>query len=158
MTTALVHVPAPPVPEKKKDPVDWLARRYEKVQKRDLDIVDGMNRFADIPTPAEQLPRAAVESLLAYGSDAQIKEAGWKNRQELRAAFYGTLPRSQWPAAMQAAHERVGMRLRKQDKGASRQTFNLNVITIPAPQRPREDERVVIIEQKKDRDASSGGR
>ena len=148
--TALVRIAAPEekAPEKKGSPVDLLQRRYEKVQQRDLDIVDGMNRFADIPTPAEELPRANVEALLAYGSDAQIKAAGWKNRQQLRAAFYGTLPRSKWPAAMQAAHERVGMRLRKQEKGANRQTFNLNVINIPAARAASPDEKVVIIEAK----------
>lgn len=151
MTTALVPVAPPPVPDKRKEPLDWLQKRYENVQKRDLDIVDGMNRFAEIPTVAEQAPRAHLEMLLQYGTDAQLKAAGWKNRQELRAAFYGTLPRSQWPAAMQAAHERVGMRLRKQDKSANRQTFNLNVITIPAPQAPRADERVVIIEQSREK-------
>lgn len=150
--TALVRV-APPEekPVAKSSPVDLLQRRYEKVQLRDLDIVDGMNRFAEIPTPAEQLPRANLESLLAAGSDAQIKAAGWRNRQQLRAAFYGTLPRSQWPAAMQAAHERVGMRLRKQEKNANRQTFNLNVINIPAPRPAGEHEKVVIIETKRDR-------
>lgn len=151
MSTALVHVPGPDqVQPAKGNPVDILQRRYEKVQIRDLDIVDGMNRFAEIPTRGEEAPRAALEALLVAGSDAQIKLAGWKNRQQLRAAFYGTLPRSQWPAAMQAAHERVGMRLRKQDKSANRQTFNLNVITIPAPQRPLEHEKVVIIETKRD--------
>lgn len=151
MSTALVPIPRPDttVPVAKKDRLDLLAKRYEKVQQRDLDIVDGMNRFAEIPTEAEAAPRAAIEALLVAGSDEQIRQAGWKNRQQLRAAFYGTLPRSRWPAAMQAAHERVGMRLRKQDKAASRQTFNLNVITIPAPRAPSAEDKVVVIEADK---------
>lgn len=148
MSTALVPIPKPDttVPAAKADRMDLLQRRYERLQARDLDIVDGMNRFAEIPTEAEAVPRAALEALLLAGSDEQIKRAGWKNRQQLRAAFYGTLPRSRWPAAMQAAHERVGMRLRRQEKGASRQTFNLNVITIPAPRAPAAHEKVVVIE------------
>ena len=148
--TALVHVPKQEdekAPAKKGAPVDLLQRRYDKVMHRDLDIVDGMNRFAEIPTAAEPEEREKMVGLLLK-TDAEIRAAGWKNRRELRAAFYGTLPRSKWPAAMQAAHERVGMRLRKQEKGSQRQTFNLNVITIPAPQRPTEDQKVVVIETK----------
>lgn len=152
MSTALVPLEAPEkkAPAPKPSPVDLLQRRYEKVQLRDLDIVDGMNRFAEIPTIAEPEAREQMVALLTK-TDAEIKAAGWKNRRELRAAFYGTLPRSKWPAAMQAAHERVGMRLRKQDKSANRQTFNLNVINIPAPRAATEDEKVVIIETKRDR-------
>jgi hypothetical protein len=148
--TALVHVPTPDTtqPAAKKDRMDLLQKRYERVLVRDLDIVDGMNRFAEIPTEIEPISRASLEALLSGGSDAQIKAAGWKNRQQLRAAFYGALPRSKWPGAMQAAHERVGMRLRKQDKAANRQTFNLNVITIPAPRAPGPEDKVVIVEVK----------
>lgn len=152
--TALVHVPKQEdekAPAKKGAPVDLLQKRYDKVMHRDLDIVDGMNRFAEIPTELEEIPREQMKLLLAAGTDAQIKAAGWRNRRELRAAFYGTLPRSKWPAAMQAAHERVGMRLRKQEKGSQRQTFNLNVITIPAPQRPVDDEKVILVDMKKER-------
>lgn len=131
--------------------MDLLQKRYDRVQQRDLEIVEGMNRFAEIPTEAEAAPRASLEALLIAGTEEQIKAAGWRNRAQLRAAFYGTLPRSRWPAAMQAAHERVGMRLRKQDRGASRQTFNLNIISIPAPQRPTADEKVIEVEISKDK-------
>lgn len=149
MSTALVPIVRPEEkPAKAPSPVDLLMARYEKVQRRDLDIVDGMNRFAEIPTELEELPREQMKLLLAAGTDAQIKGAGWRSRQQLRAAFYGTLPRSKWPAAMQAAHERVGMRLRKQEKNIQRQTFNLNVISIPAPQRPDADQKIVIVEAK----------
>jgi hypothetical protein len=144
---ALVRTGHPEVPAKKESRVDLLQKRYDKLQLRDLDIVDGMNRFAEIPTPAEPEEHKKMLELLA-SSDATIERAGWKNRRQLRAAFYGTLPRSKWPAAMQAAHERVGMRLRRQDKSANRQTFNLNVINIPAPQRPAATEKVVIVEVK----------
>jgi hypothetical protein len=149
LSTALVTLPKPDdaLPAKVSR-VDLLQKRYQKLQVRDLDIVDGMNRFAEIPTEGEAAARASLEALLVAGSDEQIRIAGWKNRQQLRAAFYGTLPRSRWPAAMQAAHERVGMCLRKLEKNANRQTFNLNVINIPAPQRPTSDEKVVIIEAK----------
>lgn len=150
---ALVHVPQEPEkkPAKAEDPADRLARRYEKVQLRDLDIVDGMNRYADIPTPAEPEERQKVLELL-NASDAEIKRAGWKNRKELRAAIYGTLPRSKWPAAMQAAHERVGMRLRKQDRKASQNKFNVNIINIPAAQPPTAEEKVVVVDVGEDRE------
>lgn len=127
-----------------KSAVDVLRDGYERLQKKDLEVVRAMNRFADLPVGAED-PRGEKIATLLTSSDEEIKAAGWNSRRELRMALYGRLPRSQWPAAMQAAHERVGMRIRKQGAQAKKTQFGLAIVHIPA-QQPVEHGKVITIE------------
>lgn len=124
--------------------VDRLAEGYQKLQQKDLAVVRAMNRFADLPTRFEDPERAQLMLLLQLPEE-ELKKQGWNSKRELRMAAYGTLPRSQWPASMQAAHERVGMRLRKQSAQAKKNVFNLQVINIPAAQ-PADESKVVIVD------------
>jgi len=126
-------------------PLERLKDRYEKAQEKDLTIVAAMNRFSEVPTEAEAEERKKLIDLLVAGTPDELKAAGWRSRKELRMAIYGTMPKKEWPAAMQAAHERVGMRIRRQDKAPGRQVFNLNMISIPAP-KPAIEAKVVIVE------------
>lgn len=143
------QVVAPAVAERPKDAVDRLRERYERLQSRDLNIVDAMNRFAELPTHIEDKDDAMV-TLLLSGSEDDVRKAGWKSKKELRMAAYARLPKRLWPASMQAAHERVGMRLRKQATATSKTVFNLNMVTIPAPKRDP-NARVVVIDTKEEK-------
>lgn len=125
-----------------KTPVEKLERAYDKLQRRDLAVSDAANRFADLPTYIED-PHDEYVAELLKADDAVILAAGWKSRRELRMAAYGRMPKKLWPASMQAAHERVGMRLRKQEERDRKNVFNLNVVNIPATRRP--DERNVVV-------------
>lgn len=127
-----------------KSAVDVLRDGYERLQKKDLEVVRAMNRFADLPSRFEDPEAKAIGELLAK-TDGEIKAAGWNSRRELRMALYGRLPRSQWPAAMQAAHERVGMRIRKQGAQVKKTQFGIALISIPA-QQPVEQGKVITIE------------
>ena len=129
------------------EPVDILRARYDKLQKRDLSVVDGMNRFAELPSFVEEVARQELIAILNTGTDAEIEaKYGFKNKKDLRVAMYGTLPKKDWPAAMQAAHERVLARQRKQSNTGAKTVFNLNMVSIPAPQPQTADDRVIIVE------------
>ena len=128
--------------DRPKTAVEKLERAYDKLQRRDLAVSDAANRFADLPTYLEDPDDATVKLLLALPED-EIKKQGWKSKRELRMAAYGRMPKKLWPASMQAAHERVGMRLRKQEEKDRKNVFNLNVVNIPGPRRP--DERNVVV-------------
>ena len=123
--------------------VDLLRQKYEALQKKDLEIVRAMDRFAELPIGAED--PEAIARLLAM-TDLELADHGW-TRRELRMAIYATLPRARWPAAMQAAHERVGMRIRRQDRQPSKMQFNLNMVNIPAP-KPSTD--IVVLPDERD--------
>lgn len=125
-----------------KTPVEKLERAYDKLQRRDLAVSDAANRFADLPSYLEDPDDATVKLLLALPEE-EIQKQGWKSKRELRMAAYGRMPKKLWPASMQAAHERVGMRLRKQEERDRKNVFNLNVVNIPATRRP--DERNVVV-------------
>lgn len=129
---------------RRNDAVDVLRQKYESLQKRDLEVVRGMNRFADLPTRLEDPDGAQLTALLLL-PDVELAARGW-SRRELRMAAWGQLPKAKWPASMQAAHERVGMRLRRQNVQPSKMQFNLNMLTIPAPKPARETEIVVLPE------------
>lgn len=125
-----------------KTAVEKLERAYDKLQRRDLAVSDAANRFADLPSAWEDPGDAILKTLLMLPEE-DVVAAGWRSKRELRMAAYGRLPKKQWPASMQAAHERVGMRIRKQEEKAQRNVFNLNVVNIPAARRP--DERNIVI-------------
>lgn len=144
MSNALTR---PVEPMNRSDAIDRLRERYDKLQKRDLDVVASMNRFAELPSFVEEHARQELIRVLNEETDEKAaKLYGFKSKRELRMALYGTLPKKDWPAAMQAAHERVLARQRKQSTNQARQVFNLNVVTIPAPQRPTEEDRIVIVQ------------
>jgi hypothetical protein len=107
-----------------------------------------MNRVADVPMTLEKDRLEEFRLLIAEGSEADIRRAGWKSRQQLRLAYYGTLPYKDWPAGMRAAHERVGMRIRRADKESKPAIFNLNMISIPAPRSIRDDDAIVVLPTK----------
>lgn len=148
---ALIPAPvaAPAVAERPKDAIDKLRERYERLQTKDLNVADAMNRFAELPTAAEDPDDMKVLMLLAM-SEEELKARGWKSKKELRMAAYARLPKRLWPASMQAAHERVGMRLRKQASASSKTVFNLAMISIPAPRRDP-DARVVVVDVKEEK-------
>jgi hypothetical protein len=133
-------------PRKENPAVEAVRIGYKKLEKRDLGIVKAMNRFAELPTRREDPDGKRFAELFAL-SDEDLAKEGWESRKELRMAYYGTLPKSQWPASMQSAHERVGMRLRKQAQAPQKNTFNLNVVSIPAPRKPDES-KIITIEAK----------
>lgn len=124
--------------------MDKLRERYHRIEQRDIDIVAGMNRFSELPSILED--REQVYAALKAVDDEPAKQLGFKNKRELRMALYGCLPKKDWPAAMQAAHERIGMRLRRQDSKQGRTVFNLNMVTIPAPRKLTEADKVITIE------------
>lgn len=131
---------------KKTDPVELLRARYEKLQEKDLSIVRTMDRFAELPSFVEETARAELIELLATGSDEAIRQKyGFKDKKELRVALYGTLPKKDWPAAMQAAHERVLARQRKQTADKRQNVLNVNVINIPAPRPPGPETKIIEI-------------
>lgn len=143
--SALVARPEQPLA--RKDALERLQQRYQKLQEKDLDVVKAMNRFAELPSFVEETARAELIALLAEGSDLAIQQKyGFKDKRELRMALYGTLPKKDWPAAMQAAHERVLARQRKQSQQAPRNVLNLNMITIPAPRKPTDEDKVIVVE------------
>lgn len=137
----LVKRPAP------ETAVDRLRRRLDKIAKDDTDVVQGMNRFSEIPTSMEKEQRAQMVALLAAGTEEQLLAAGWRSRRALRLAIYGTMPKKDWPGAMQAAHERVQARIRKQAANNGPRVLNLNMISIPAPRPPGPEDRVVIVKK-----------
>jgi hypothetical protein len=148
-------IPAPPVipavGDKPKDVVDILRERYQKLQDKDLSLTAAVNRFAELPNRLEDPEGEKLAALLQL-DDAGLKAAGWKSRKELRLAIYGTMPKRLWPAAAQAAHERVGMRLRKAAANKAKTNFYLNMITIPAPKRDPQTKVVIVdVEEKKAR-------
>ena len=128
--------------DRPKTAVEKLEKAYDKLQRRDLAVSDSANRFADLPTKWED-PLDSQIMLLLTLPEEELQAQGWKSKRELRMAAYGRLPKKEWPASMQAAHERVGMRIRKQEEKAQRNVFNLNVVQIPAARRP--DERNVVV-------------
>lgn len=142
---ALATVPQVTI-AKRETPADKLQARYEKLQDRDLDVVAAMNRFAELPTDQEEAERDKMRELLVNGTPEQLKAAGWKSKKHLRVAIYATMPKKDWPAAMQAAHERVMARVRKQSKSKGGNVFNLNMISIPAPRQQTADDIVVEVQ------------
>ena len=124
-----------------------LRRRVEMIAENDARIVSGMNRFRDIPSLFEGEERTRCMNILQTGTLADVRRMGFKDKRELRLALYGTLPKKEIPFAMMAAHERVGMRIRRDNKAPSGNTFQLNMVTIPAPRPPGPDERVVIVQR-----------
>jgi hypothetical protein len=145
--TALTKMPE--TSPTKSDPVELLRKRYEKLQKTDLEITHLMDRFAELPSFVEETARAELIQLLANGTDAEIQEKyGFRTKRELRVAMYGTLPKKDWPASMQSAHERVMARIRKQTGEKRSNTFNLNIINMPAPVRPTEHDKIITIKAK----------
>lgn len=133
----------------KKDPVELLRARYEKLQRDDLEITRLMDRFAELPSGAEETARKELFDMLATGTDEQVQaKYGFKTKRELRIAMYGTLPKKDWPASMQSAHERVMARIRKQTGEKRKGTVNVNIINIPAPQKPMAHEKIITIAAK----------
>lgn len=133
----------------KKGPVELLRARYEKLQRDDLEITRLMDRFAELPSGAEEAARQELFDMLANGTDADVQaKYGFKTKRELRIAMYGTLPKKDWPASMQSAHERVMARIRKQTGEKRRGTVNVNIINIPAPQKPMAHEKIITIAAK----------
>ena len=131
---------------KKADPVELLRLRYEKLQGKDLEIVRLMDRFAELPSFVEETARAELIELLANGSDEAIRQKyGFQGKRELRVAMYGMLPKKDWPASMQSAHERVMARIRKQGGEKRRGGVNINIINIPAPQPPGPAAKIITV-------------
>ena len=122
-----------------------LAERLSEVAEEDLRIVEGMNRFKDLPTDFEPKEYKRVLTILESGSDAEVRKLGFPTREDLRLALYARMPRADVPYAIQAAHERVGMRIRK-DPDKARTTVNLAMIQIPAPKPLTADDRVIIVQ------------
>jgi hypothetical protein len=139
----------PPAEVAKNGPVEQLRERYNKLQRSDLNIAQLMDRFAELPSFVEKTAREELVALLVDGTDEQIHaKYGFKNKKELRIALYGTLPKKDWPASMQAAHERVLARTRKMDRDKTRNVLNVNLINIPAPQPPGPERKIIEIVDK----------
>lgn len=144
MSNALVKTE--PTAVAKKDPVELLRQRFEKLQNKDLDIVHTMDRFAELPSFVEETARKELIEMLNNGTDEEINaKYGFKNKRHLRVALYGTLPKKDWPASMQAAHERVLARTRKQSTDKRANVLNVNIVNIPAPRPPGPDAKIVEI-------------
>ena len=116
------------------------------IKAKDEEIVMGMNRFADVPSVFEPEQRQKYVELLNTAPLALIRDVGFSTREELRLALLGSLPKSEAPVAMQSAHERTGMRIRKDGSGKSGTTVNLNMVTIPAPRPTGPEDRIIIVQ------------
>lgn len=121
-----------------------LKRRVEMIAENDARIVAAMNRARDVASTWEPEDREKAIAALAYPTVEKVREMGFRDKRELRVALYGQLPKKEIPFFMMAAHDRVGMRIRRDNKAPSGNTFNLNMVTIPAP-KPPDDARVVIV-------------
>jgi len=133
---------------KRETPADRLQARYDKLQEKDIAIVEAMDRFAELPMEQEEVERDKMRLLLVNGTLEELRAAGWKNKKQLRSAIYATMPKKDWPAAMQAAHERVMARVRKQGKSKAGNVFNLNMISIPAPVPQNAQDVIIEVEAK----------
>jgi hypothetical protein len=111
----------------------------EKLARDDLSIVSAMNRFADLGDKDYK----ELEAM----SDDELKILGW-TRKKLRIAYAARLPRAAVPYALQAAHERTGMRIRKSDQRPENATINVAIIRIPEAAPRKRDDEVEIIEAK----------
>jgi hypothetical protein len=121
-----------------------LKRRIDLIEQNDFKLVHGMNRFSELASKWEPGEQERLVNLLQNGTKEELQAAGWKTRKDLRLAIYGTLPRSQIPYALQAAHERVGMRIRKE--GASKRGGGPTILlNLPGPQAPRPEDKVIIV-------------
>lgn len=121
-----------------------LQRRFEKIAQRDADLVEAMNRFADI-TPEEL---REIMDLIAAGDRKGLKAKGW-TLKAAQTAILARQPRATVPFAMLAAHERTGMRIRRMQPKASSAKINVNVINISARAPRKRDDEVKIVEEKK---------
>ena len=120
------------VPRPGTDPVvDRLIARRERIAASDAALVADCARAVDIPLPIyEQEAMARIIALL-NGPDEDVRRAGWRSKRQLRTALHGSRPKSEWPASLQAAHEREMVRMRRQDK-APKTTTVQNLIIMPA--------------------------
>jgi hypothetical protein len=124
-----------------------LRRRIDMMTTNDEKICNDVARFAELPHPTlEPAQWTVVASTLANGTDDDVRSLGFRDKKALRRALYGRMSKKDVPFAIQAAHERVLARVRKDNKGQAGNTFNLNMINIPAPKPAGPQERVVIVQ------------
>lgn len=113
-----------------RDKIAEIRDRLAKIADADTRLVWAMRKFVN-----GGMGRAELELLLdPLVSEADIQAKGFKNRAEVRIAWYSTMPRSAWPAAMQAAHERVDSIARREAKTDHSAGINVLMVSIPAPQ------------------------
>jgi hypothetical protein len=84
---------------------------------------------------------------LQHPTVAKVRAMGFKDKRELRLAMYGQLPKKDVPFSMMAAHDRMGMRIRRENKAPKGGSFTLNMVNIPAPKPPGPEDRVVIVQK-----------
>jgi hypothetical protein len=126
--------------------VAGLKRRVAMIEENDARIVVAMNKARDVASMWEPDDRKKAMDALASPTVEAVRALGFKDKRELRVALYGQLPKKEVPFFMMAAHDRVGMRIRRDSKAPTGNTFNLNMVTIPAPKPPGPEERVVIVQ------------
>lgn len=106
----------------KRDRVAELRDRLGRIADQDTRLIVAVNRFADFSTQE-------LEGFLAM-PEAAFPMHGFKSKREVRLAIMGNLPKKQWPAALQAAHERTGYFIRKEEAQAER--GELTVVVLPS--------------------------
>lgn len=95
----------------KRDRVKDIRDRLTRIADQDTRVIAAIDRFADF----------SVEELGGFLKmpDESFPMHGFKSKREVRLALMGNMPKKDWPAAAQAAHERVGYVIRKEDKAPS---------------------------------------
>lgn len=150
-TALAVTVPGTVVPKpselERERRIAGLKRRVEMIAENDARIVAGMNRARDVASMWEPADRERAMEALQHPTVEKVREMGFQDKRELRLALYGQLPKKEVPFFIMAAHDRVGMRIRRDNKAPSGSSFTLNMVTIPAPKPPGPEERVVIIQR-----------
>ncbi len=120
-----------------------LQRRFEKIAHNDAALVEAMNRFADLtPDETQQLTE-----LVKSGDRTALKARGW-TLKAIQTALLARLPKSTVPFALQAAHERTGMRIRRMQPKAAGARVNVAIIQISERAPRKTDAEVEIVEDK----------
>lgn len=111
---------------KEGDRVAQIRQRVERLADSDTRTARVLSRFADYS-------RDELERFLRFPPEA-FPMHGFQTKGDCRTAWYGTFPKKEWPAALQAMAERVAyvMRREKPDNG---RPINLRVMAINIPAR-----------------------
>lgn len=106
----------------KRDRVAELRDRLGRIADQDTRLIVAVNKFADFS-------EEELKGFLAMPDEA-FPMHGFAGKREVRLALMGNAPKKAWPAALQAAHERTGYFIRKEEQ--SRSPATLNIVVIPS--------------------------
>lgn len=127
------------------DPVALLKqevqRIYARQAKKDADVVDAMDRFADFTK--EQL--AELDAMPPDQLRLVLASNGFSLR-EFQIARKARLPKSKVPFALLSAHERNMARIRRTEDAPGATRIGIAIMNLPPRAERQDNERVVVIE------------